>query len=135
MPDPSTVVTKHPGNPIITFRDVPWPCTMAYNPGGVKTLDGKYALAFRADQFTDINEDQIKILGFDALPEALAAVKDGTLAATVEQFPGGQSRMAMQIMVEHVNNGTAPAESLVLLEPIAITADNIDQAERLGELN
>ena len=79
--------------------------------------------------------DQIKILGFDALPEALAAVKDGTLAATVEQFPGGQSRKAMQIMVEFVKNGTAPDESLVLLEPIAITADNIDQAERLGELN
>jgi ABC-type sugar transport system substrate-binding protein len=79
--------------------------------------------------------DQIKILGFDALPEALAAVKDGSLAATVEQFPGGQSRKAMQIMVEHVKNGTAPEESLVLLEPIAITAENIDQAERLGELN
>ena len=50
--------------------------------------------------------EQIKILGFDALPEALAAVKDGSLAATVEQFPGGQSRKAMQIMVEHVKNGT-----------------------------
>ncbi|MEZ5934089.1 MAG: substrate-binding domain-containing protein [Alphaproteobacteria bacterium] len=79
--------------------------------------------------------DQIKIIGFDALPEALAAVKDGSLAATVEQFPGGQSRKAMQIMVDYVKNGTAPAESLVLLEPIAITAENIDQAERLGELN
>ncbi len=79
--------------------------------------------------------DQIKILGFDALPEALAAVKDGTLAATVEQFPGGQSRKAMQIMVEFVKDGTVPDESLVLLEPIAITTDNIDQAERLGELN
>ena len=77
----------------------------------------------------------IKILGFDALPEALQAVKDGALAATVEQFPGGQSREAMRIMVDHLKNGTAPKDSLVLLEPIAITADNIDQAERLGELN
>jgi len=80
-------------------------------------------------------QDQIVIIGFDALPEALAAVKSGTLAATVEQFPGGQSRRAMQIMVDHVNSGDAPAESLVLLEPIAITAENIDKAERLGELN
>lgn len=79
--------------------------------------------------------DQIKVLGFDALPEALAAVRDGLLAATVEQFPGGQSRKAMQIMVDYVKNGTVPEESLVLLEPIAITSDNIDQAERLGELN
>jgi inositol transport system substrate-binding protein len=79
--------------------------------------------------------EQVKILGFDALPEALAAVRDGVLAATVEQFPGGQSRQAMQIMVEHVKDGKAPSEALVLLEPIAITKDNLEQAERLGELN
>ena len=33
----------------------------------------------------------IKIIGFDALPEALASIRDGGLTATVEQFPGGQS--------------------------------------------
>jgi inositol transport system substrate-binding protein len=80
-------------------------------------------------------EGQIAILGFDALPEALAAVRDGALAGTVEQFPGGQSRQAMQILVDYVKDGTEPAESLVLLTPIVITADNIDDAERLGELN
>ena len=80
-------------------------------------------------------EDQIAILGFDALPEALAAVRDGVLAGTVEQFPGGQSRQAMQIMVEYLKNGTEPESDVVLLTPIIITADNIDEAERLGELN
>lgn len=79
--------------------------------------------------------DQVKILGFDALPEALAAVRDGVLTATVEQFPGGQSRQAMQIMVEHLQTGEAPKDELVLLQPIAITIDNLDKAERLGELN
>jgi inositol transport system substrate-binding protein len=80
-------------------------------------------------------EGQIAILGFDALPEALAAVRDGALAGTVEQFPGGQSRQAMQILVDYLKDGKAPEESLVLLTPIVITADNIDDAERLGELN
>jgi len=80
-------------------------------------------------------EGQIAILGFDALPEALAAVRDGALAGTVEQFPGGQSRQAMQILVDHLRDGTEPAESVVLLTPIVITAENIDEAERLGELN
>ena len=41
----------------------------------------------------------------------------------------------MRIMVDFLKNGTPPKESLVLLEPIAITTANIDQAERLGELN
>jgi ABC-type sugar transport system substrate-binding protein len=80
-------------------------------------------------------EGEIAILGFDALPEALAAVQEGSLAGTVEQFPGGQSRRAMQILVDFVTDDTEPAESLVLLTPIVITADNIDEAERLGELN
>ena len=42
----------------------------------------------------------IPIIGFDALPEALASVRDGGLAATVEQFPGGQSRGAMDVLVK-----------------------------------
>src|SRR5690606_19886019 len=77
--------------------------------------------------------DQVKIIGFAALPEALASIRDGGLAGTVEQFPGGQSRKAMQVMVEYLRNGTEP-EPVTLLTPVMITATNIDQAERLGEL-
>jgi len=69
------VIKKYSGNPVITFRDVPWPCTGAYNPGGVKTPDGRYALAFRADEFTDINQDQIEKLGVTP-----AAKKGGSIA-------------------------------------------------------
>jgi ABC-type sugar transport system substrate-binding protein len=77
---------------------------------------------------------KVAIIGFDALPEALAAVRDGGLTATIEQLPGGQSRAALKAMIEFLRNGTKP-EPVVLLTPIAITKDNIDQAERLGELN
>ncbi len=76
----------------------------------------------------------IAILGFDALPEALASVRDGGLTATIEQSPGGQSRLALQALVKFLREGTKP-EPLVLLEPFAITKDNIDKAERLSELN
>ncbi len=51
----------------------------------------------------------VQVIGFDALPEALAAVF-GTLAGTVEQFPGGQSRKAMQIMVELLKDQKQPEE-------------------------
>jgi inositol transport system substrate-binding protein len=78
--------------------------------------------------------DQVKIIGFDALPEALAAVRDGGLAGTVEQFPGGQSRKAMQIMVEHLKEQKGPESDLVLLTPIVISKDNLDKSERLGEV-
>lgn len=92
-------------------------------------------MALGAFEAVRARELKIDILGFDALPEALAAVRDGHLAGTVEQFPGGQSRQAMQILVDYVKNGTEPESDVVLLTPIVITADNIDEAERLGELN
>jgi ABC-type sugar transport system substrate-binding protein len=76
----------------------------------------------------------VQVIGFDALPEALAAVRDGALAGTVEQFPGGQSRKAMQIMVELLKDQKKPESDLVLLTPIMITKANLDKAERLGEL-
>jgi ABC-type sugar transport system substrate-binding protein len=75
----------------------------------------------------------VRIYGFDALPEALVAVRDGTMAGTVEQFPGEQSRTAVRIAVAYAQDGTAPESDLVLLTPIVIGQDNLDQAERIGE--
>ena len=75
----------------------------------------------------------VKIYGFDALPEALVAVRDGMLAGTVEQFPGEQSRQAVRIAVAFAKDGTQPEQSLVLLTPVVIGPDNLDQAERIGE--
>ncbi|TGQ28813.1 MULTISPECIES: substrate-binding domain-containing protein [unclassified Mesorhizobium] len=79
------------------------------------------------------NFNDVKIYGFDALPEALVAVRDGKLAGTVEQFPGEQSRTAVQIAVAYAKDKTEPKEKLVLLTPIVIGKDNLDKAERLGE--
>ncbi|HEV7276353.1 MAG TPA: substrate-binding domain-containing protein [Devosiaceae bacterium] len=90
-------------------------------------------MALGALQVTEEQGLDIPIIGFDALPEALASVRDGGLHATIEQFPGGQSSTAVETLVEYLRNGTEP-EELILLEPIAITADNIDQAERLSEI-
>jgi ABC-type sugar transport system substrate-binding protein len=76
---------------------------------------------------------EIAIIGFDALPEALAQVRDGGLTATIEQFPGEQSRTAVQILVAHLREGKAPEEKVKLLTPVAITKDNLQTAERLSE--
>ncbi|MDF3016965.1 MAG: rbsB [Thermomicrobiales bacterium] len=75
----------------------------------------------------------VPIIGFDALPEALQAVQDGTLAATVEQFPGGQTSGAMEVLVNYLRDGTEPAEHTTLIEPALITAENVGEAERAEE--
>src|SRR5829696_2135823 len=75
----------------------------------------------------------VPIIGFDALPEALQAVQKGTLAATVEQFPGGQTAGAMEILVNYLRDGTEPEQQITLIEPALITADNVGEAERAEE--
>ena len=79
-------------------------------------------------------QDQIAIYGFDALPEALASIRDGGLAGSIEQSPGGQSRTAMRIAVLNARGCEYDANPLILLEPVMITADNLDTAERIGEV-
>jgi inositol transport system substrate-binding protein len=72
----------------------------------------------------------LPIIGFDALPEALVAINDGQMAATIEQFPGRQATTAMDILLAYLADGTEPAEHDTYLEPILITADNLAEAER-----
>jgi ABC-type sugar transport system substrate-binding protein len=83
---------------------------------------------------------EIVILGFDALPEALAAVQGGTLTGTVEQFPGGQSATAMRVAALNARGCMEfPADDeggafTVFLTPVMVTNDNFDLAERTGEI-
>ena len=80
------------------------------------------------------NLSGIAIIGFDALPEALAQVRDGGLTATIEQFPGKQSAMGVDTLVAFIKDKKKPDEALILLTPVAITKDNLNLAERLGEV-
>ena len=74
----------------------------------------------------------VKVLGFNATPEALARVRDGEMAATVEQSPARQARAALQQLVARIRAHTPiPGASIT---PILITRANIGQAERIGEV-
>ena len=77
---------------------------------------------------------KVKLIGFDALPEALGQIKAGNMTATIEQLPGGQVSGALEALVAYLREGKKPAEPVTLLTPIAITSDNLNQAERLNEV-
>jgi inositol transport system substrate-binding protein len=77
---------------------------------------------------------KVKLIGFDALPEALGQIKAGNQTATIEQMPGGQVTGALDTLVAYLRDGKKPAEPVKLLTPIAITSDNLNQAERLNEV-
>lgn len=74
----------------------------------------------------------VKVLGFNATPEALARVRDGEMAATVEQSPARQARAALQQLVSRIRvHAEIPGAGIT---PILITQSNIGQAERIGEV-
>ena len=77
---------------------------------------------------------KVALIGFDALPEALQQIRDGQMTATIEQMPAGQTNGALDALVSFLRDGKKPDQQVTLLTPIAITKDNLDQAERLNEV-
>jgi inositol transport system substrate-binding protein len=74
----------------------------------------------------------ISVLGFDALPEALGSIQKGELAVTVEQSPSRQIRTALRQLVERIRSGAEMKSTSI--EPVLITPDTLQQAERLSEV-
>ncbi len=88
--------------------------------------------AVEAIQSAGLGKQGIKVLGYDASPDALKKVRDGEMAATVEQSPGRQIRTALQVLMANIRNKTEI--KTVAIEPILITRTNIAEAARAGEL-
>jgi inositol transport system substrate-binding protein len=74
----------------------------------------------------------VKVLGFNATPEALARVRDGELAATVEQSPVRQARAALEQLLANIRARTPIAGASIT--PILITKANLAEAERFSEV-
>jgi inositol transport system substrate-binding protein len=74
----------------------------------------------------------VKVIGFDATPEALKLVRTGEMAATVEQSPKNQARTALAQLVARIRKQTPMAGASIV--PVLITQSNVDQAERIGEV-
>ena len=68
--------------------------------------------------------DSIKVYGLDATPDALAAVKDGTLTATISQNTSVQGATAMETAYKLAQGEEVPAE--ILVDFVLITKDNVD---------
>jgi len=74
----------------------------------------------------------VKVIGFDATPEALKLVRSGEMAATVEQSPKNQARTALAQLVARIRKQTPMTGASIL--PVLITQSNVNQAERMGEV-
>jgi inositol transport system substrate-binding protein len=74
----------------------------------------------------------VKVIGFDATPDALKSVRGGELAATIEQSPINQARTALRQLVARIRTQTPMVGANIA--PVLITQANVTQAERIGEV-
>jgi len=66
----------------------------------------------------------IALVGVDGLPETLAAIKAGQIAATVFQDPEGQGAGGVSACVRHLNGETQPQEIIIPFK--LVTPENVD---------
>lgn len=69
---------------------------------------------------------EVRVVGYDALEPALAAVRAGRLAATIDQQAAAQGYLGMVSAVKGLHGETLPAQTLV--ETRIITADSLADA-------
>jgi inositol transport system substrate-binding protein len=75
---------------------------------------------------------KVKVIGFDAYPEVLRAIRDGDIAGIVEQSPSKQIRTALRMAVKKVR-GEGELET-VIVQPFMITPENLSQAEQYSAI-
>ncbi|GAK59241.1 monosaccharide-transporting ATPase [Candidatus Vecturithrix granuli] len=80
-----------------------------------------------------VDPAKVITIGYDAIPDALNYIKDGKLSATIEQFPGEQAKQSLRFLVEYIRDGKEPPSKEVYITPVAITSENLDQAEHKVE--
>lgn len=70
-------------------------------------------------------EDQIIVVGFDAIPDALCSIKNGELAATVAQQPYEMGKMGVDYALKVLQGEKLPE---VVYVPVAlVTPENVDE--------
>ncbi|MEG2626226.1 MAG: substrate-binding domain-containing protein, partial [Christensenella sp.] len=70
-------------------------------------------------------KDKMIIVGVDAIADALAAIKEGRLDATVFQDAYGQAQKAVEIAYSMVNGETVEKETFIPFQ--LITKENVDK--------
>jgi ABC-type sugar transport system substrate-binding protein len=94
-------------------------------------------MAFGAAEALSDAGKTVPVIGFDALPEALQAIQAGTMAATIEQFPGMQATTAIDMAIakalETTESEAEESTQFIYLTPVLITAENLAEAERAAE--
>jgi ABC-type sugar transport system substrate-binding protein len=92
-------------------------------------------ITYNPEEFVTVPADYVKrnnlkskvtVIGVNALPEILQLVKDGYIDQTTDINPLGQGYTAGKILYDFITKGKT-SEEIVILDPISVTKENVDQ--------
>jgi ribose transport system substrate-binding protein len=129
-------LAKYPGIKVVAKAPADWDRTKGFNvasdllqanPTTVGIFGMSDDMAIGAAQASAAAGKTEYIVGFDGLPAALQAVKDGKVQATMIQpcFHFGMLSVYNAVMAIEGNASSIPAEQLTM--PILVTQDNVDE--------
>jgi ABC-type sugar transport system substrate-binding protein len=72
-------------------------------------------------------EGDVKVVGFDGIPQALAAVRRGSMSATVAQYPFTMGQLAVEACLAALRGRRVPASVDAPVQ--AVTSDNVRRAQ------
>jgi len=78
-----------------------------------------------AQAITEAKRQHLLVTGFDATDLALQAISDGKISATVDQAPGEQVRLAIQLLIKHLETGEEFPPIIFLPRIPLVTAENV----------
>ena len=84
--------------------------------------------AIKAMEHAGITQKKILTVGTDAIPKALAAIRNGRLDATI-QYPVSQVEIALEKLVHYLKTGNLPEWKECLVKPWVITDKNISSSD------
>ena len=79
-----------------------------------------------AEAVADVDRPEIIITGFDANDNALKAIKDGQLSATIDLAPGNMVRLSIQLLIRHLETGETFPPTVFFSKTPLVTMENID---------
>lgn len=108
--------------------------TLKQKPDVIISANDDMALgAIEALRSQGYKAGEIAVTGFDAVPEALARVKDGWLLVTADQRPGYAVTTALEQVVSNIRD--KKAISGADYPPKIISQTNLTEAERFAEIS
>ncbi|MEM8639922.1 MAG: sugar ABC transporter substrate-binding protein [Cyanobacteria bacterium P01_G01_bin.54] len=79
--------------------------------------------------------EEIWVTGFDAMPDAIEAIRAGKIVATINQIPDQQARLALELLVRHLETAETFPERIFLPEIHLIDQSNIGEISMITAID